>query len=467
MTDGPVGDPGRGDEPSPTGDDRRPGPGRLAATARRATARGRGLATMGGSVLDQALSSATQLLVLLFVAHAGTAAEFGTASAVLLAYGLLLGLQRAGMGDVALLRCRRPGTDVLDASRAALGVAALYAVVVAAVLIGTGLAVGGTGGALLLVVGAAAPATGTQDMVRSLAFGRRRVGWAVEVDAIWLTVQVAASSLLVVRDAATPTNLLACWAGGALAGAVWGLLRVRARPSVVAARRWWREDRARAQAFVVDYMSDTGATMLANLGLGLVVGPATFGVLRLAIAAVMPPVNLMASVRALVLGRIGENEHRPRQAARVARGAAAGFATLAVAYGIALVAVPTALGERAFGPTWADARNVALVYAVGEAVRFSSIPAIDLVRVLGRPRVLISTRLAVTTLTVVATLGGGWAFGLDVVWVLLVARGVGAAAWWWRAHQVTRVPPGATGTGGVTARSDAGPRPSRSTGALT
>ena len=122
-------------------------------------------------MVDQALSSGTQLLLIVLVARGTDAATFGALSVALIAHGFLMGVVRAAIGEVVLLRCRAEPPSVRR--EACLG---LFLTLVAGVTFGIGLSVagvviGGEVGRFLLLVALAAPLVYAQDLLRYVAYG--------------------------------------------------------------------------------------------------------------------------------------------------------------------------------------------------------------------------------------------------------------------------------------------------------
>ena len=396
-------------------------------------------------MVDQVLSSGTQFLLTILIAHVATAEIFGAASVVLIVQGLVLGIQRAFVGDVFLMRCRRIGIDPLREVSSAMVVSAGLGLVIAAVIALAGLAIGGQVGPLLLLLAAITPVTFLHDLLRSLAFGRRRVVDALVVDGAWMFGFVAVASYLIVTDQATASSLILAWGGGALLGFLVGVGSIMPlyRPSSV--RALVRDERTRSLTFLADYSVNSGVSLVSFLILGFFMPLAEYGALRLARTAMTPPGNVMAGVRSLMLGRIAETRSDPRSARRLRARVAPSFAAFASVYGAVVLLMPVSAGERLFGGNWAVARPLVLAVALGEVARFAAQPSIDIVRVLGTPSELLRTRLVSSGGSVLAVLGGGYFWGSEgVVWGGAIVMTTIGILWWVRSTAVTgadRQPP--------------------------
>ncbi|MFP5255286.1 MAG: hypothetical protein ACLGI8_05480 [Acidimicrobiia bacterium] len=402
-----------------------PGPGPSAALRRRA---GRA----GGALVDQVLSSGSGLLLFVLVAREADPATFGALSVAVIVHGFLLGVVRAAVGDVVLLRCRRPDAHARPEAAVGLFLAGAAGLAATAGLLLVGAALGGTVGELLAIVALAAPFVYAQDLLRSVAYGAGRVHDAIALDGTWLGVQAVASAALLAAGAASPTALMLAWAAGAVASAVGGSLLARLRPRRASLARWWREERARAAGFVGDFLVSTGLVQAAFLLLGAVLPLDEFGALRVAFVSLSPLANLLAGVRTMTLAHLAGLRPHPLGARRRSGELSVAFAAAGAVYGAVLVAVPTAWGGQVFGESWAAAAELVGIVAVGEALRLGTFSAIDLVKVLGSPLDLVRTRAAATTGVVAGLLAGAATGGPRGAAVLAAAGYALAAVLWWR-----------------------------------
>ena len=378
------------------------------------------------------LSSGTQLLLIVLVARQADPTTFGAVSVALLAHGFLLGVMRAGVGEVVLLRCRAHPSAARHEARRGLFLSLLSGAAVALGFVGAAAAVGGEVGHYLLLMALAAPIVYAQDVLRYVAYGAGRVDQAVVIDAVWFVVQVAASAVVLAAGDATPTRLVLAWVLGAGAGSLILAVPRRLWPRPVAIRSWWTEERARAGGFVTDFLVSNGMWQGSFLLLGALMSLEELGALRVAIVSVSPLANLLAGVRTLSLAHLAGLRAQPPRAHRRAVQIGLGLAGAAAIYGACLVLLPEAWGSELFGETWAEAAALVGIVAVAEVVRLPTFAAIDLVKALGAPVDLVRTRLAggvgvITGLLLGALVAGprGAAVGTAVgyVWNELI---------WWR-----------------------------------
>ena len=347
----------------------------------------------GGALGDQVLSSGTQLLLIVLVARQADPTTLGAVSVALVAHGFLLGIVRAGVGEVVLLRCREDRSAAWFEGCRGLFLALLAGMVSATGLAAASAVIGGQVGWFLLLMAPAAPLIYMQDVLRYVAYGTGRVRDAIVGDGVWLVVQVALSAGMLAAGNATPTRLVLAWVVGAAAGALAMALPRRLWPRPAAVGRWWAQERARASGFVADFLASSGLWYCGFLLLGLIMSLEELGALRVAIVSVSPLANVLAGVRALGLASLAGLREQPVRARRRAVLIGLGLAAAAAVYGVGLVLLPDRWGSELFGETWTEAASLVGIVALAEVMRLPTFAAIDLVKVLGRPVDLVRTRL--------------------------------------------------------------------------
>ena len=396
----------------------------------------------GPAIVDQVLSSGTQLLLVVLVARSAPAAVFGAVSVAVLVHGFLLGSVRALVADVVLIRCRRAGSDTDHEARLGLFLAIAFGIAGGALVAIAGLVVGGEVGRFLLLFAGAVPFVHGQEVLRSVAYGERRLADAVVLDGVWMAVQVLVTVALLLVDGASARLLVLAWALGAGASLLSGCVRRRLRPSGRGARSWISADRKRGLGFLGDFTISTGVIQASFLVLGATLPLAQFGTFRLAFVSVSPLANVMAGVRSLTLARLAEVDQDRARAASLARRAAIVFATFATTYGLVLGLLPAAAGVAVFGSTWRAARHLVAFVALGEVFRMGTLPAIDLLKVVASPGLLVRTRIVTSCLLVGGILVGGATAGArGAVVGTAVALAAAGLVWWSRVRAIERQPP--------------------------
>ncbi|MFD7911534.1 hypothetical protein ACFV30_12470 [Streptomyces sp. NPDC059752] len=391
----------------------------------------RGLAAVA-SVLDQAASSATNILVLVLAARLSSASGFADFSMVYVTFNVLLGLNMAYVGQSLVLE---KGEGLGPACRSALGFTAAASAAVGALLLAVGLALAGATGTAFLALGLVLPLVLLQDGLRYCFSALRTPQRALAADALRLLCVVAALALQ--PEGASAGRLVLVWglsALPALAVGLW-LLRPYVRGSRTDLRPYLRRGHL-GQRFVVEFAVGNGSSQLAVLGLGVFATPLAVGALRGATTLFGPLNVLFNSANAFgppVLGRLGGKR------ATVRATAALGLVLAAVGAGwaTALYLLPDRLGRELLGDTWAGASALLPATGAQYAAMGLGTCALLTLRVLA-PKATLSLQVVFSLLSVGLLLGGYAVWGVaGAAWGLAAGSALKALAAWWR---VTRLP---------------------------
>ncbi|MEU3771662.1 hypothetical protein AB0F11_00300 [Streptomyces sp. NPDC032472] len=392
----------------------------------------RGLAAVA-SVLDQAASSATNILVLVLAARLSTAAGFADFSMVYVAFSVLLGLNIAYVGQTVVLE--KDGARLGGVCRSALAFTAAASAVAGAGLAVVGLVLPGAGGWAFLALGLVLPPVLVQDGLRYCFSALRRPERALAADALRLACGVAA--LAVQPQGAAPGRLVLVWGLSAVPAIALGLVLLR--PYTAGARAELGPYLRRGhlgQRFVVEFAVGNGSSQLAVLGLGVFATPLAVGALRGA-TTVFGPLNvLFNSANAFgppVVGRAGGK----RGVVRLTAAMGAALAVVGGTWAAVLYALPAGAGRALLGDTWEAV--TALLPATGAqyAVMGLGTCALLTLRVLA-PKATLSLQLAFSLLSVAFLLGGYALCGVGgAAWGLALGSALKAAAAWTR---VARLP---------------------------
>ncbi|MFE5622536.1 hypothetical protein ACFQ8S_10765 [Streptomyces virginiae] len=404
----------------------------------------RGLAAVA-SVLDQAASSATNILVLVLAARLSSASGFADFSMVYVAFSVLLGLNMAYVGQSLVLE---KGDGLGAACRSAAGFTSAASAAAGVLLAVVGLALPGATGRAFLALGLVLPLVLLQDGLRYCFSALRAPERALAADALRLVCVVAA--LAVQPEGASAGRLVLVWglsALPALAVGLW-LLRPYVRGSRADLRPYLRRGHL-GQRFVVEFAVGNGSSQLAVLGLGVFATPLAVGALRGATTLFGPLNVLFNSANAFgppVLGRLGGKRATVRATAAlgvVLAAVGAGWAT-------ALYLLPDRLGRELLGDTWAAASALLPATGAQYAVMGLGTCALLTLRVLA-PKATLSLQVVFSLLSVALLLGGYAVWGVaGAAWALAAGSALKALAAWWR---VARLP------GAVPAPAEPAPTP--------
>ncbi|MEC4574023.1 hypothetical protein [Streptomyces virginiae] len=391
----------------------------------------RGLAAVA-SVLDQAASSATNILVLVLAARLSSASAFADFSLVYVAFSVLLGLNMAYVGQSLVLE---KGDGLGAACRSAAGFTSAASAAVGVLLAVVGLALPGATGRAFLALGLVLPLVLLQDGLRYCFSALHAPERALAADALRLVCVVAALALQ--PEGASAGRLVLVWglsALPALAVGLW-LLRPYVRGSRADLRPYLRRGHL-GQRFVVEFAVGNGSSQLAVLGLGVFATPLAVGALRGATTLFGPLNVLFNSANAFgppVLGRLGGKRATVRATAAlgvVLAAVGAGWAT-------ALYLLPDRLGRELLGDTWAAASALLPATGAQYAVMGLGTCALLTLRVLA-PKATLSLQVVFSLLSVGLLLGGYAVWGVaGAAWALAAGSALKALAAWWR---VARLP---------------------------
>ncbi|MFG2878138.1 hypothetical protein ACGFYU_24550 [Streptomyces sp. NPDC048337] len=391
----------------------------------------RGLAAVA-SVLDQAASSATNILVLVLAARLSSASGFADFSMVYVAFSVLLGLNMAYVGQSLVLE---KGERLGALCRSAAAFTGAASAAVGAVLALVGLLLPGATGRAFLSLGLVLPLVLLQDGLRYCFSALRAPERALAADALRLVCVVAA--LAVQPAGASAGRLVLAWGLSALPALGVGLwlLRPYVRGSRADLRPYLRRGHL-GQRFVVEFAVGNGASQLAVLGLGVFATPLAVGALRGATTLFGPLNVLFNSANAFgppVLGRLGGKRATVR--ATVLLGAA--LAAVSAAWATALFLLPGRLGRELLGDTWSSASALLPATGAQYAVMGLGTCALLTLRVLA-PKSTLSLQVLFSLLSVALLLAGYLVGGaLGAAWGLAAGSALKAAAAWTR---VSRLP---------------------------
>jgi glycosyltransferase involved in cell wall biosynthesis/O-antigen/teichoic acid export membrane protein len=360
------------------------------------------------TVVDQGLSSASNLLFVVSVARGSNVAEFGAFSLAYIAYGLVLGAVRAIGGDVLLLRAEQQGLGIERDARRLLGVALTLGAVAGGVACAVAVLAGGALGGPLLAVGAVLPIVLAQDAMRYCLFARRAPTLAAVSDLTWLVVQLVVTVVLLLAiPHPGPAPIVFAWASGAAASLAVGLSRARLAPTFRGVAAWFSQDRARVGSFFGDFALLTGSTYAAIYLIPVIGKLEDVAAVRGAELFFAPLDTLFLGVRVVALPALA------RSAAlgsadlwRQARLIAVLSAALTVAWAAAVLSLPSGVGRAVLGTTWEVVRPLILPIGLASVARYISLAPQAGLRAVGDVQRIVRVRVIVAVIVLVAVIVG-------------------------------------------------------------
>jgi O-antigen/teichoic acid export membrane protein len=381
--------------------------------------------------VDQGISSASNLLPLIWVAHALTPADFGRFSLVFLVYVFAqTGVVRSLVSATVVVHPE----DADECPRDVLGTAVLLSLVatVLCVVAGAGLWWAGSPmGPALVVVGALMPLLGVQDVGRYIGIAESRPGRAIVLDTVWLGLMVAAFAVASAGFTPTLTRLVAAWAvTGALSG-LWvfvqhGVPRARELSVRWLRRRWhfsWRS--------LVASSSTATVALLGSALMAVVSGPVAVAAVRAALLLERPSTAVQLAVATSAAADIAREQ--PDNAGLLHHQRRTMLLSIAVAVlNMAIVlAIPDSVGHAMLGRVWDTVQPllVAVGFHVGVLAAQSGVRAVLIGRRLIGPVMVVDiagTVLSITGLVVGAVL----ADAPGAMWGAVIGQALTAVIWW-------------------------------------
>lgn len=313
--------------------------------------RGHGtLGRTGWTIVDQGISSFSNVLVVVVTARAVSAGDFGRFSLALTAYSVVVGLCRAATGEpllvVASSRVARSDDGRVLGGATLAGLAGGLLLAVAALL---------GGGVLAWILAVSLTGLLVQDAARYVLIAGGRPSLAALADATWV-IGVLAAFVVAAPDSASA--YLGLWAGAGAVSALIGIGLAGARPRLRGASAWLGEHRVLIRRFVAEFAFLSGASQIVVLLVGFRTSAADAGALRAA-GTLLGPAGVFTN--GLLLATVVEAGRHRRAAAmtRVVLAAAVSAGAVMVTMGLVLRFVPPTWGVVLLGDSWAGASHVA------------------------------------------------------------------------------------------------------------
>ena len=395
-------------------------------------------ARVGWGFADQAISSLSNFLLGFFVARNVDTATFGAFSVAYMTYVVVLGIARGAVAQPLIVRYSNASLDDWRAGSArAAGFAMGIGLVVGAVCVVAGLALGGLVGPGLVVIGIGLPGLLVQDTWRYALFARDRGRAAFVTDLVWLAIQLAATAVVLSMGRNVQVTVLLAWGAAGIASALVGGRMVGVWPRPEASLSWLREHRVLIPRYIAEATASLTSSQLALYGVGAVAGLETLGELRVGQLLIGPVLVIFIGMQLvavpMAVRTLAVSTAHLRQLCLLVGTVMAG---LAVLWGVVLTLVPADAGRLLLGANWDPAHRLVLVLALGLAASsFSSGALIGLRAFAAATRSLRATVIS-SLLATVLTIWGAWLGGAGgAAWGILIAHAAVMPLWWWEFRQ--------------------------------
>ncbi|WP_091671148.1 hypothetical protein [Amycolatopsis marina] len=380
---------------------------------------------------DQAVSSMTNFAVGIYVARTLGVTEFGVFTLAWVTYGLVLNISRGLTTDPLVVRFSGVSPAAWRAAVArSSGTALLIGLVSGVVSVLAGLAIGGGLGAAFVALGLVFPMLLLQDSWRFAFFAAGQGRKAFVNDVVWGAALIPA--LVLAAQQGSVFWFVLAWgvSGGVAAG--FGYLQSGVVPAGVQAAVWLRQQRDLGPRYLVENVSNSGASQLRMYGLGAIAGLSEVGAIRGAelllgpFLAVLMGLSLVAVPEAARVLR--RSPHRLPKFCLVLGGSQA---AAALVWGCALLLVPDIAGEFVLDSVWEPASALILPVTLSVTGAGLVAGAASGLRALGAARRSLRSQLIASA----GYLGGGLAGAtiagaLGASWGSAIAMWCGAAIWW-------------------------------------
>jgi O-antigen/teichoic acid export membrane protein len=385
---------------------------------------------------DQAVSSLTNFAVGIYVARSLGVTAFGVFSLAWVTYGVVLNVSRGLATDPLMVRFSGVApaawrVAMTRSSGTALGVGTVAGA--ASVLAGIGM--GGSVGPAFVALGVVLPALLLQDSWRFGFFASGEGRKAFVNDTVWAVALVPAM-FLAARGGGVVAFVLAWGASGAVAAA-YGCVQSRTRPRLSGARRWLREQRDLGSRYLMENVSNSGASQLRMYGLGAIAGLADVGTVRGAELLLGPFLAVLMGLSLVTVAEAARVLRRnPARLRPFCLLLGAGQAAAALAWGTALLLlVSDRVGQLVLGDVWHTASALILPATLGVTGASFATGAAAGLRALGAARRSLRSQLLASAAYVAGGLAGAAAAGaVGSAWGVAAATIGGSAVWWWQLH---------------------------------
>ncbi|MGH3992045.1 MAG: hypothetical protein ACRDSN_06215, partial [Pseudonocardiaceae bacterium] len=381
---------------------------------------------------DQAVSSLTNFTVGIVVARSLGAAEFGIFTLAWVTYGVVLNVSRGLTTDPLVVRFSGVPTATWRAavSRSS-GTALLIGILAGAVSLLAGLALGGSIGAGFVALGLILPALLLQDSWRFAFFAAGQGRKAFANDVVWAAALVPA--LVVAAEHGSVFGFVLAWGLSGAVAAGFGCVQSRLSPRMAEMRGWLRQQRDLAPRYLIENVSNSGASQLRMYGLGAIAGLADVGALRGAELLLGPFLAVLMGLSLVAVPEAARVLQRsPHRLPLFCLLLGAGQAATALAWGLVLLfLLPDTVGRLALGSVWELASALILPVTLSVTGAGFVAGAAAGLRALAAARRSLRAQLFASAAYLTGGLAGAAVAGaLGSSWGSALAMWFGAAVWW-------------------------------------
>jgi O-antigen/teichoic acid export membrane protein len=427
---------------------------------------------------DQAVSSMSNFLVGLVVARELGVASFGVFSLAWVTYGVILNVSRGLATDPLVVRFSGvPAERWREATAHAAGTALAVGTVFGVVSAIAGLLMGGTLGSAFIALAVVTPGMLLQDAWRFAFFAAGHGHKAFVNDVVWAVAMIPLLFLAGMHS--TVWTFILAWGAAALLAALYGWWQCRiaspplgvrgpvpdvfpparggpwarssrsdhrarqsrrrrpaqsgVTPHFAGMRDWLRTHRDLGARYMVENVSNSGASQLRMYGLGAIAGLADVGAIRGAELLLGPFLALLMGVSLVAVPEAARVLRRaPHRLAKFCLVIGGAQAAAAATWGLALLlVVPDSVGRLLLDEVWEPASHLILPVSLSVTAAGVIAGATAGLRALGAARRSLRVQLVASAGYLGFGLTGaalGGAVGMS--WGSTTAMWLGAGLWW-------------------------------------
>lgn len=396
---------------------------------------------------DQAVSSLTNFAVGLYVARSLGTFAFGIFSLVWVTYGVVLNVSRGLATDPLMVRFsavpqERWRVGVASASGTAIAVGCATGLI----SLVAGLAAGGPLGNAFIALALVLPGLLLQDAWR-FAFFARGEGKKAFLNDVACGIALV-PSLVIAAHIGTVVAFVLAWGIAAALAAGYGWFQTGILPHPREFAGWLRAQRDLSVRYLVENVSNSGASQLRAYGLGAIAGITAVGTVRGAEQLLGPFLALLMGLSLVTVAEgarvLQRAPHRLKHFCMILGGGQAGAA---LCWGLGLlILVPDRAGRFVMGQVWDASSPLILPVTLAVVGASFATGAAAGLRALGAAKRSLRSQLIASLFYVTFGIAGAFLGGAaGSAWGVATATLTGSVVWWLQLRLGLRayVPPGA------------------------
>jgi O-antigen/teichoic acid export membrane protein len=401
--------------------------------------------------VDQGISSLSNIIALIWVAHMFGPVGFGRFSLITMIYSVAQISFRGLISTTVLVHPE----DADERPRDVLSSTTLLGLVAGGVcsLSGLGmLSLGSSLGGPTLALGIAMPLLMLQDVGRYLAIARRRPTAAIVLDSLWLLLMAGAFIAIRVLDKSSLTWVVGAWTGTGAISALW--VFVQYGPPSTTWLSWVRERWNFSWRSLVSSIAASGTTLLTASLMTAFSSAIAVAAFRAATLLGAPSTTVQMAVGTSAAADIARDRDDKRSVANHVRRAIAVSTAVGVLNLVVLVFLPNPIGHAVLGDSWDTVKPLMLALSLKVLLMAaqSGIRASLIGRRLITPA-MVTDVISIILVGVCMIVGAALGDAEGALWAMAVGTGVSTCCWWialwWTARPTRPAPRHAVATSGA------------------